>query len=767
MFDSVYCLVQHHNLWLVLSAACVCALATSTAFRLMTVGAQTSGRARLLWLTFAGACCGSGTWATHFIAMLAFDPGVRSGYDLAGTAASLGIAIAGSVMTMLATVRTQRPWNLVVWSVAFAATVGAMHYTGMAALRVAGTMSWNVTAVIASFVAGGLLSMLALWLLQRDRSIAMFASASACLAVGICTLHFIGMSGVTITPNAAITAPMNGLSNNMMALGVGGLTALIVLAAFFSLWTATRAQSASLKLLRAVIDAIPQGLAYFDAEDRFVLGNETYRRDLVAAGVQVETGLTYAEMMRRATGGLTLPDAIGRQNAWVENVVMRRALDVDNRDQQTPDGRFLRIQNNRAEGGGLVTVVSDITGLKRQTRELAAARDAAEAAARAKDDFLTNMSHELRTPMNGVIGVAELLAKEPLTPHQAELVDLIRGSSETLNGLICDILDLVKVKSGVMEIADAPFGLHRMTESARVMFSGQARQKGLSLMVDVDPALPHLLMGDEVRIKQVLVNLIANAVKFTTQGEVRVTVTQESSDGGASAVRFVVADTGVGFDDAVKQRLFTGFEQADASLTRKFGGAGLGLAICKELAVRMGGDLTCDSTPGVGSSFILDLPLTPASAGYETQASTQKDAPSDDDRPPRTLVVDDNATNRKVLTLMLEGVGVQTVYAENGQEALDLWRAETFDVILMDIQMPVMDGFTATREIRSAEAREGRARTPIIMVSANAMPEHLDASFQAGADDHVAKPVTAASLFAALGRLDHANEESCEDAAVA
>ena len=217
----------------------------------------------------------------------------------------------------------------------------------------------------------------------------------------------------------------------------------------------------------------------------------------------------------------------------------------------------------------------------------------------------------------------------------------------------------------------------------------------------------------------------------------------------------------------MKQRLFSGFEQADASLTRKFGGAGLGLAICKELAVRMGGDLTCKSTPGVGSAFTLDLQLTQAAAGPEPAPIVDDLKCADDEGPPRTLVVDDNATNRKVLTLILEGAGVQTVYAENGQQALELWRTEKFDVILMDIQMPVMDGFTATREIRGAEAREGRRRTPIIMVSANAMPEHLEASFQAGADDHVAKPVTAASLFAALERLDYANDDSSDGAAVA
>ena len=765
MFHTVYCLVQQHNLGLVLLAALVCAVATSTAFRLLIVGEQASGRTQLWWLVFAGACCGAGTWATHFIAMLAFDMGVKTGYDVFGTVASLGMAVAGMIAAVLAAVMTPKPWKLPVWGVLFAGTVGAMHYSGMWAMKIAGTMTWNPIGVVTSFMLCGVFAMGALWLLHRSRTIKMFAAASACLTVAICALHFTGMGAMSMTPDASVAVSHADLPRDLIALCVGGLTVVIVLAGIATLWNAARSQRTSLELLRSVIDAIQQGLAYFDAEDRYVLGNDTYLKDAVAGGLHVETGMTYAEMMARSAEDLVGPESTQQRTAWIEKVIESRAANASSRDQLTMDGRFLRIQNNRAVGGGLVTLVSDITGLKRQAEELTAARDAAEAAAHAKDDFLTNMSHELRTPMNGVIGVAELLAREEMTPRQAELVDLIRSSSDTLNRLLCDILDVVKVKSGGMEITEALFDLRRAVESVTALFRVQAELKGLTVVLQIGDGVDGLFIGDEVRVKQVLANLVSNAVKFTDSGSVTIAL-----DAVGPVIRLTVTDTGVGFDEAVGQRLFSRFEQADASLTRRFGGAGLGLAISKELAVRMGGDLTCDSTPGAGAVFTLALPLPHADGeALAVVQSVEASIHVDDETyaPPRTLVVDDNATNRRVLTLILEGAGIEVAYAENGQEAVELWRSGAFDVILMDIQMPVMDGFTATREIRDAEVREGRLRTPIIMVSANAMPEHLAASYSAGADDHVAKPVTAATLFAALERLDHVNDDEPDAEAVA
>ena len=255
------------------------------------------------------------------------------------------------------------------------------------------------------------------------------------------------------------------------------------------------------------------------------------------------------------------------------------------------------------------------------------------------------------------------------------------------------------------------------------------------------------MLGDEVRFRQVLGNLISNAIKFTHTGQVTVTAAVKGE-----RATFTVADTGVGFDTWDTERLFRRFEQADNSNTRQFDGAGLGLTLARDLVNAMGGDLTCHSKPGAGSIFILGLPFRSAFAP-EAIAPT-KPEPMKAEAPARILVVDDNPTNQQVLTMMLEGAGIETMVAGNGQEAVDLWSAGAFDAVLMDIQMPVMDGLTAVRTIRAAEAARDLAATPIIMVSANAMPEHIATSLQAGANGHVAKPVTADRLFAALGGLD-------------
>jgi len=385
--------------------------------------------------------------------------------------------------------------------------------------------------------------------------------------------------------------------------------------------------------------------------------------------------------------------------------------------------------------------VSDITDLKNHTDELTAAKDIAEAAVQAKSAFLANMSHELRTPMNGVIAVAEMLAREALTPHQAELVSIIQNSGVTLDRLLCDLLEVARIDAHAVEIVAAPFSLYEAVSSVVDLHRTIAEEKGL--MVNIEAPAGSVL-GDAGRIKQILGNLVSNAIKFTEQGRVEVSVFQQND-----SIVFRVSDTGVGFDQAFKGRIFSRFEQADGSSTRRFGGTGLGLAIAHDLAQRMGGDLSCDSTPGQGSVFCLSLSLPTAAA----PAAVAPDAPLEAGQA-LVLVVDDNLTNQRVLSLLLEGAGVGVSLAGDGQEALDRWRAGSFDAILMDIQMPVMDGLQATAAIRREEASAGRARTPILVVSANALPEHLEASHAAGADGHLSKPVNPAKLFAALAALD-------------
>ena len=379
--------------------------------------------------------------------------------------------------------------------------------------------------------------------------------------------------------------------------------------------------------------------------------------------------------------------------------------------------------------------------LEEQTRS-------AQAANRAKSDFLANMSHEIRTPLNGVLAVSEALSHTPLSARQKGMLELVSSSGQVLQQLLSDILDLARIETAQLKIQRAPFDLHRaVTEVARLHAPvGEAR--GLTFTVDLEPEVEGYVMGDLVRFKQVLTNLISNAIKFTEAGHVRLTGRREV---GTDPVRFrfTVEDTGVGFGEDERQKLFRRFEQADGSITRRFGGSGLGLSICGELITLMEGDIDCDSKPGQGSRFTFALPLEPHSGPIQTHEPAQIEL----GRKLRVLVADDHPTNRKVVELVLSQAGVDLVMAEDGAQAVEAVKAERFDAILMDMQMPVMDGLTATRTIRTLERETGRSRTPIFMLTANALPEHVDQARAAGADLHIAKPLKAAELLAALSNI--------------
>ncbi len=385
--------------------------------------------------------------------------------------------------------------------------------------------------------------------------------------------------------------------------------------------------------------------------------------------------------------------------------------------------------------------VRDITERKQNAADLLAAKVEAEAANKAKSTFLANMSHELRTPMNGVVAVADLLAKTGLNPQQSELVSIIQSSSEQLLRLVGDILDLARIESGEVVLAKVPMCLRDIIGEVTGGLEVAASAKSLSLSVSIDPALGEHVEGDATRLKQVLTNLVSNAIKFTEIGSVTVKVT-----GHGNAVRFEVADTGIGFSDEQRAVIFERFQQADGSITRRFGGTGLGLAISRELVGVMGGELDCWARPGEGARFWFTLPLNPIRT-VEGAAEAAVDVVATNSR---ALVVDDNATNRRVAELLLQSVGADVVSVEDGEQAIDAFRRDRFDVILMDMMMPVMDGLAATEAIRRIEAEHHLRPTPIIMLTASSLPEHITASLDAGADLHLAKPVNAAALFDAV-----------------
>jgi signal transduction histidine kinase/ActR/RegA family two-component response regulator len=412
--------------------------------------------------------------------------------------------------------------------------------------------------------------------------------------------------------------------------------------------------------------------------------------------------------------------------------------------------------------GLLATLNTKDVKLRRTMGELVLAHDAAQAANVQKSRFLANMSHEIRTPLNGVLAMAQIMARGELEPGQRERLDIIYKSGDALLEILNDILDVSKIEAGKFELETIDFDLEQVVQGVHSGFSALADGKGLDFKVVLHDGAKGLRRGDAVRLRQILNNLVSNALKFTDAGAVHVEVAGEGED-GLDGLRISIRDTGIGIPAEKLPLLFQKFSQIDASTTRRFGGTGLGLAICYELAALMGGRVWVESTPEVGSSFHVRLPMPrvgPAATPEPitsppvapTGAGAGAEADSRDQRPPafRVLAAEDNVTNQLVLTTVMQIFGFELEMVANGREAVVAWEATPFDAILMDIQMPVMDGIAATRAIRAAELSLGRRRTPIIALSANALTHQVNEYLDAGMDAHIAKPIELAKLQAAL-----------------
>jgi signal transduction histidine kinase/DNA-binding response OmpR family regulator len=407
--------------------------------------------------------------------------------------------------------------------------------------------------------------------------------------------------------------------------------------------------------------------------------------------------------------------------------------------RRRPNGTVLEVRTEFLPSGGMVQSYADIT-------ELVAAKEAAEAGARAKSAFLATMSHEIRTPLNGVLGMAALLRRSGLSSEQMECVETIRSCGDALLSLIDDILSFSKLETGMVEIEQVPLGLARLVNSAVRVTMGAAQAKGLELTFELDPELPPFVRGDEKRLRQVLLNLLSNAVKFTPEGSVRLRV--RTSEGGSEPrLRFEVNDTGIGIPDAARDRLFKEFSQADASINRRFGGTGLGLAISKRLIQAMDGTIDVVSTPGTGSTFWFEIPLHVAegAVGAE-QAGDVQGAQA----PLRILVVEDMPVNQKVAKGMLRSLGHVVDIAEDGEVAVAKMKTRAYDLIFMDMQMPRMNGIEATAAIRALES--GRS-VPIIAMTANVFETDRDTCIAAGMNDFIGKPINVPDLAAAIARV--------------
>jgi len=437
-------------------------------------------------------------------------------------------------------------------------------------------------------------------------------------------------------------------------------------------------------------------------------------------------------------------DDVAPLEAAIQNALVTDSLDTEFRIRRL-DGEIRIIKvlgkvHRSADGAPerLIGANWDVT----ESRVLA---QQAEAASQAKSQFLAVMSHEIRTPMNGILGMAQAMAADPLPETQRERLEIISESGEALLAILNDILDLSKVEAGKLELEVVPFDLGRLLTSLSSTFAATAGDRGLRLDVDLGSAAG-VYEGDPTRLRQILSNLVSNALKFTAQGGVSLKARR-----AGEVLTIEVIDTGHGMDAEVLGRIFTPFAQADSSTTRRFGGTGLGLSIVRELAVRMGGDVAVTSRPGVGSRFAVTLPLP-----FVGEAEAVAEETHHDDAPLptlRVLAAEDNATNQLVLRTLLGQLGVDVVLVGDGQAAVDAWRAESWDLILMDVQMPVMDGFAATRAIREIERRETLPATPIIALTANAMSHHIEACLEAGMTRLLPKPIDVRQLAEALAEV--------------
>lgn len=416
---------------------------------------------------------------------------------------------------------------------------------------------------------------------------------------------------------------------------------------------------------------------------------------------------------------------------------------------KTPDGEI----------SGFLGVASDITPLKIVQQELTLAKEAAESSSKAKSQFLANMSHEIRTPMNGVLGMTELLGATQLNDRQRHMVDTIHRSGRALLGIINDILDFSKIEAGKLTLEYLTFDLRQVINEALEFFTEAVRKKGLTLTCVIQAEIPRVVIGDPVRLRQILLNLIGNAVKFTERGEVSVQVHYVTQDAEWIRLKWVVKDTGIGIAEEAQHQLFTAFSQADGSTTRRFGGTGLGLAIVRQLVQLLDGEIGVESMPGHGSTFWFTVKLgtTSGQSSITPAPHTNVLSSSLHSFPSfigtHVLLAEDNPVNREVALGMLGSMECRVEIVENGRQAAEATAKQRYDLILMDCQMPEIDGFSATAAIRAQEASSGTVRrTPIIALTANAMEGDREKCLAAGMDDYLSKPFSQEQLRSVVQR---------------
>jgi two-component system sensor histidine kinase/response regulator len=713
------------------------------------------GTARRFWLGGGAVAMGIGIWSMHYIGMLAYRLPLMVQYDWPTVLLSLMAAIVASLAALFVVSREHSShFQSLAGCVVMGGGIAVMHYTGMAAMRMAADCQYSPSLVALSIFLALLISYVALWLAFRFRTDTKswgwrkFISAVV-MGFAIPVMHYTGMAAVTFTATPMVHGDLTH-SWSVTSTSEAGVVIVTVAVLTLSLLSSMvgrkfRAQTLELEASETRCQTILE-----TALDAFVAVN--------AGGFvtdwNAQANTTFGWLRSEAVGELLHRLIFAGQFKTHEE--LRKALNHEKGAAYGgrletiathKDGHELPVEITVSliHGGTLAAFVRDITERQRAERALRAAATAAEQANQAKSDFLANMSHEIRTPMNGIIGMTDLTLNTELAPEQREYLGMVKSSATSLLSLLNDILDFSKIEAGKLDFETIDFRLRATLSDSLKLLGVRAKQKGLELTCQVLPEVPDSLVGDPTRLRQIILNLVSNAIKFTATGGVEVRVELEQGSGNTATLHFSVRDTGIGIPEEKQRTIFAAFTQADSSMTRKYGGTGLGLAISSRLVQMMGGEIRVESEMNQGSTFHFTVQLTRQNLATRMYQPVGAELLRDT----RVLIADENSNNRRILEEIVKTWGMKPTLAENGSEVMPLLTEAgsteaPFALILLDAQMRFMDPFTVAKQVRQDPRFE---KTAIILLTSAGLRGDAARCREFSIDAYLTRPVRPADLM--------------------